>query len=124
MCCRFSTTNDPPFARFGLLTLDSMPTALGSGILFTYPEISTIAGLQGLLVYTLASALPLMAFAFLGPIIRRKCPDGFVLTEWTRERYGVIAAIYLSALTYVLSLDSRWIETDDQTGSLQYSSTW
>jgi hypothetical protein len=74
-------------------------TALGSGILFSYPQISTIAGVQGLVVYSLASALPLLVFAWLGPIIRRKCPEGFVLTEWTRQRYGAITALYLSALT-------------------------
>ena len=56
--------------------------ALGSGILFSYPEISTIAGVQGLIVYTLSSSLPLLVFGFLGPIVRRKCPEGFVLTEW------------------------------------------
>ncbi|KAL9011821.1 MAG: hypothetical protein Q9173_003370 [Seirophora scorigena] len=75
--------------------------ALGSGILFTYPEISTIAGVQGLIVYALSSALPLLVFGFLGPIIRRKCPEGFVLTEWTRQRYGAITALYLSLLTLI-----------------------
>ena len=73
--------------------------ALGSGILFSYPQISTIAGVQGLVVYSLSSALPLLIFAYLGPIIRRKCPEGFVLTEWTRQRYGVVTSLYLSALT-------------------------
>lgn len=76
-----------------------LETALGSGILFAYPEIATIAGVQGLIVYSLSSSLPLMVFGFLGPIIRRKCPEGFVLTEWTRQRYGVITALYLSLLT-------------------------
>ncbi len=74
-------------------------TALGSGILFSYPQISTIAGVQGLVVYTLSSSLPLLVFAYLGPIIRRKCPEGFVLTEWTRQRYGTITSLYLSLLT-------------------------
>ena len=46
-------------------------------------------------------AAPLMIFAFLGPIIRAKCPEGFVLTEWTRQRYGLVAALYLSLLTLV-----------------------
>lgn len=73
--------------------------ALGSGILFSYPQISTIAGVQGLLVYSLSSSLPIMIFGWLGPIIRRKCPEGFVLTEWTRQRYGAVAALYLSLLT-------------------------
>ncbi|PMD46408.1 hypothetical protein L207DRAFT_212283 [Hyaloscypha variabilis F] len=42
-----------------------------------------------------------MIFAYLGPIIRKKCPEGFVLTEWTRQRYGVFASLYLSFLTLV-----------------------
>ncbi|KAI4259501.1 MAG: hypothetical protein LQ352_000688 [Teloschistes flavicans] len=83
------------------LALNFIASALGSGILFTYPEISTIAGVQGLVVYSLSSALPLLIFGILGPVIRRKCPEGFVLTEWTRQRYGVIAALYLSILTLI-----------------------
>lgn len=53
------------------------------------------------MIYALASALPLLIFAALGPIIRRKCPEGFVLTEWTRQRYGIVAALYLSFVTLV-----------------------
>ncbi|GIZ47626.1 hypothetical protein CKM354_001071300 [Cercospora kikuchii] len=81
------------------LALNFIASALGSGILFTYPNIAALAGLHGLLVYALSSGLPLLIFAALGPIIRRKCPDGFVLTQWTRERYGTITAIYLSFFT-------------------------
>lgn len=76
-------------------------TALGSGILFAYPELATISGVQGVVVYAISSAAPLMIFAYLGPIIRKKCPEGFVLSEWTRQRYGVVAALYLSALTLI-----------------------
>ena len=85
----------PPFFLGEILT----PAAMGSGILFTYPQLATIAGVQGVVVYSLSSALPLLVFAFVGPIIRRKCPEGFVLTEWTRQRYGVVAAIWLSFMT-------------------------
>jgi len=74
-------------------------TALGSGILFTYPEIATICGVQGLIVYALSSALPLLIFGYLGPIIRRRCPEGFVLTEWTRQRYGAVTGLFLSLCT-------------------------
>lgn len=72
---------------------------MGSGILFSYPQLATLAGLQGVIVYAVASAAPILIFAILTPIIRRKCPEGFVLTEWTRQRYGLITALYLSALT-------------------------
>ena len=37
----------------------------------------------------------------LGPIIRRRCPEGFVLTEWTRQRYGTLTMLYLSVMTLV-----------------------
>jgi Na+/proline symporter len=56
---------------------------------------------QGLLVYAFSSALPLLIFGALGPIIRRKCPEGFVLTEWTRQRYGVVAGLFLSVCTLI-----------------------
>jgi Na+/proline symporter len=107
-CCRFSPLPTPVFLwcdHADSSSLRSM-SGLGSGVLFSYPQIATIAGVQGLVVYALSSALPLLVFAWLGPIIRRKCPEGFVLTEWTRRRYGVIAALYLSALTYVTPLIS------------------
>lgn len=43
----------------------------------------------------------MLLFGALGPIIRRKCPEGFVLTEWTRQRYGTVAMLYLGFLTLV-----------------------
>ncbi|KAI1343327.1 hypothetical protein F5Y15DRAFT_369698 [Xylariaceae sp. FL0016] len=81
------------------LALNFIAAAMGSGILFSYPELATLAGLQGVIVYAISSACPLLIFAVLAPIIRRKCPEGFVLTEWTRQRYGIVTALYLGALT-------------------------
>ncbi|KAF2643070.1 hypothetical protein P280DRAFT_394660, partial [Massarina eburnea CBS 473.64] len=49
----------------------------------------------------LSSALPLLVFGYLGPIIRRKCPEGFILTEWTRQRYGTVAGLFLSICTLI-----------------------
>ena len=54
-----------------------------------------------MVIYALASALPILVFGYLGPIIRRKCPEGFVLTEWTKQRYGTITMLYLSFMTLV-----------------------
>lgn len=98
-CCRSGS----PSLSLPLLWVYVLLTcvALGSGILFSYPQLATIAGVQGVVVYALASALPLLIFAALGPVLRRKCPDGFVLTEWTRERYGTVAMLYLSFMTLV-----------------------
>ncbi|KAK4133396.1 hypothetical protein BT67DRAFT_382913 [Trichocladium antarcticum] len=101
-CCRSDQTPSCPPYPFPPTRIDTLtPTALGSGILFAYPQLATLAGVQGVIVYALASALPLLAFAALGPIIRSKCPEGFVLTEWTRQRYGTVASLYLSFMTLV-----------------------
>jgi Na+/proline symporter len=93
--------DSPPPLKLELISDISYLTALGSGILFSYPQLATITGVQGVVVYAITSAAPLMIFAYLGPIIRNKCPEGFVLTEWTRQRYGLITALYLSFLTLV-----------------------
>lgn len=53
------------------------------------------------MVYAFASALPILVFGFIGPVIRRRCPEGFVLTEWIRQRYGVIPMLYMSFMTLV-----------------------
>ncbi|CRK15081.1 hypothetical protein BN1723_010511 [Verticillium longisporum] len=81
------------------VALNFIASGLGSSVLFAYPELATITGVQGVIVYALSSSLPLLIFAALGSIIRRKTPEGFVLTEWTRQRYGTAAMLYLSAAT-------------------------
>lgn len=72
---------------------------MGSSILFSYPEIGTIAGVQGAITYAACSALPVLSFAFLVPKLRSKLPEGFILTMWVKERYGLYAGLYLSFLT-------------------------
>lgn len=72
---------------------------MGCGILTTYAQIANIAGLHGLLVYTIAGAIPILGFAAVGPLIRKRCPEGFILTEWVRQRFGVVTALYLSFFT-------------------------
>lgn len=81
------------------MPIDHENLALGSGILFTYPEVGANVGVQGVLVYALASALPIMTFPILASRIRRACPHGFVLTEFVRERFGVVAALFLSTFS-------------------------
>lgn len=72
---------------------------MGCGILTTYTQIANISGLHGLLVYTICGALPIASFGIFGPILRKKCPEGFILTEWVRKRYGIPTALYMSFFT-------------------------
>ncbi|XP_044721870.1 urea transport protein [Hirsutella rhossiliensis] len=58
------------------LALNFIASSLGAGILFAYPELATFAGVQGVVVYALASSLPML-------------------------RYGTVAMLYLSFMTLV-----------------------
>jgi Na+/proline symporter len=86
-------------------------------VLATYPQVANSAGLQGLLVYALAGGLPMFLFSFFGPIIRRRCPEGFVLTEWVFQRFGKLTGLYLSACT-ILTL---FLFMVSEIASLQYA---
>lgn len=69
--------------------------------MFSYPQLATIAGVLGVVIYALASALPLLSFAWLGSIIRKKCPNGFILTQFVKERFGLITSLTLSFFSLV-----------------------
>ncbi|KAI5964240.1 uncharacterized protein KGF55_002182 [Candida pseudojiufengensis] len=81
------------------LALNFIASAMGVGIISTYAQIANLSGLHGLLVYTLCGAIPILGFAIFGPIIRKKCPNGFILTEWVRQRFGIVTCLYLSFFT-------------------------
>ncbi|RKP38719.1 hypothetical protein BJ085DRAFT_43468 [Dimargaris cristalligena] len=70
------------------LGLNFLATSVGTWILFSLPEIATIAGLMGVFAYSIACVLPLLVFAYLGPIIRRQNPDGFSLVAFILTRFG------------------------------------
>lgn len=81
------------------LAFNFVASGLGCGVLTAYPQIANIDGLQGLLVYALAGGLPMFLFAFFGPLLKKKTPHGFVLTEWVFDRYGRACGLYLGACT-------------------------
>ncbi|KAJ1927626.1 hypothetical protein IWQ60_002767 [Tieghemiomyces parasiticus] len=70
------------------LGLNFLATSVGTWILFSLPEIATIAGLLGVFAYSLACVFPLLVFAWIGPIIRRQNPDGFSLVSFILRRFG------------------------------------
>ncbi len=73
---------------------------MGGWILFSPAEAATWAGLVSIVGYAVAQALPLFAFAVLGPRIRKLAPNGHALTEFTWFRYG--RAMYVVVLIFVL----------------------
>ncbi|CAG8492398.1 13357_t:CDS:2 [Ambispora gerdemannii] len=85
------------------LAVNWFASNLGSSILFTYPEIGTSVGILGVTFYALTSVTPLLLFAWVGPIMRKKCPQGFTLTQFIRERFGQGNQIFMSlmSMTYM-----------------------
>ncbi|CAG8649735.1 6718_t:CDS:2 [Ambispora leptoticha] len=81
------------------LAVNWFASNLGSSILFAYPEIGTIVGILGVIFYALTSVTPLFLFAWIGPIMRKKCPNGFTLTQFIRERFGKWNQIYMSIMS-------------------------
>ncbi|EPQ27514.1 uncharacterized protein PFL1_05052 [Pseudozyma flocculosa PF-1] len=75
---------------------------MSSSLFFGYPQLAVIpgAGLLGLGAYCFSTVVPLWCFAWLGPVIRRMCPDGFTLAEYIRRRFGWPVGV-LSAVIFV-----------------------
>lgn len=75
---------------------------MSSSLLFGYPQLAVIpnAGVLGLVAYCFSTVVPLWFFAWLGPLIRRVCPDGFTLAEYIRRRFGWPVGV-LSGLIFV-----------------------
>ncbi|CDU26326.1 uncharacterized protein SPSC_06520 [Sporisorium scitamineum] len=84
------------------LTLNWFASNMSSSLLFGYPQLAVIpnAGVLGLVAYCFATVAPLWFFAWLGPLIRRVCPDGFTLSEYIRRRFGWPVGV-LSGLIFV-----------------------
>ena len=87
-------------SNFAVIMCNFAAQGLGAGLQLTYPEVA-VYGLQPLLTYSLAASLPLLTFPPLAAQLRKKCPEGFVLTEFIRVRFGVIAGLFLSLCSVV-----------------------
>lgn len=77
---------------------------MSSSLFFAYPQIAVIpnSGILGLTAYAFATVVPLWTFAFLGPYMRRVCPEGFTMAQYVRVRFGwpigVLIAVIVSRL--------------------------
>ena len=91
-------------ARRSTSGLTAMATAvasvMGAWILFSPAEAATWAGLVGIIGYGIGQGAPIVAFAVLGPRMRRIMPEGHSLTEFVWFRYG--RATYAVALAIML----------------------
>ena len=73
-------------------------------ILFSYPDLPTIVGIQGALIYAACTALPPMVFVILGPKVQHKLTEVFLMTTWVRHQYGEFAGEYISFVMKIMHI--------------------
>jgi len=79
-------------AREGRLTATLIASVMGVWILLAAPEAGASFGIAAVLGYAVGEAIPMVAYAKLGPRIRELIPEGHSMTEYAHARYG--AAMY------------------------------
>jgi len=84
-------------------TASLVASVMGVWILFSAPEAGAGFGIAAVIGYGVGEAVPMLAYAKLGPRIREVLPDGHSLTEYAQARYGaafyafvvVVSALYM-----------------------------
>eukprot|EP00746_Dinoflagellata_sp_MGD_P145557 gnl/MRDRNA2_/MRDRNA2_78151_c0_seq2.p1 gnl/MRDRNA2_/MRDRNA2_78151_c0~~gnl/MRDRNA2_/MRDRNA2_78151_c0_seq2.p1 ORF type:complete len:525 (-),score=75.30 gnl/MRDRNA2_/MRDRNA2_78151_c0_seq2:174-1748(-) len=87
------------------LGLSFFASSMGAWVLFAAPEVGILSGWWGTLGYALASSFPFVAVAIIGPLIQKRFPDGFCLTDWVRQRFGRALQLYVA----LISVFYMWI---------------
>ncbi|MEA5386543.1 sodium:proline symporter [Haloarculaceae archaeon H-GB11] len=113
----FITARDT--AGAGTLTATLIASSMGAWILFSPAEAgAAFGGITSVVGYALGSAVPLVAFAFLGPRIRQYIPDGHTLTEYAYARYGNAMYAYVLLISIVYMFVFLAAEMTGITGAL------
>lgn len=113
---------------------------MGVWTVFAIPQVGSQLGVLGVFDYALATILPLGLLCILGPVIRRKAPNGVTITQFVLTRYGwgaqmltnlttlfymgVYLCTELTALAYLLSLygvNPLWPQIVLCTGTIIYT---
>ena len=83
----------------GALALSFFASALGTWILFAPPEVGTFGGLLGILGYAVGQATAIAIFAWLGPRVLERMPEGSTILGWVGERFGTAARVVVGVVS-------------------------
>ncbi|CAH1767261.1 721_t:CDS:2 [Entrophospora sp. SA101] len=86
------------------LALNWIASCLGSSSLYAYPEVGVLAGILGVFMYAFGTIVSLFVFTLFGPYIRKKCPEGFTITEFVLKRFSIVNQIYISLMSLAIML--------------------
>ncbi|MFT4891683.1 MAG: SSS family solute:Na+ symporter [Halobacteriales archaeon] len=80
----------------GMTTATLIASVMGVWILLAVPEAgAAFGGIAAVAGYAIGEALPMLAYAKLGPRIRELIPEGHSLTEYVYARYGVAMYVFI-----------------------------
>ncbi len=87
----------------GPMTATLVASVMGVWILLAAPEAGAGFGIAAVVGYAIGEAVPMLAYAKLGPRIRELLPEGHSLTEYAHARYGtamygfvvLVSALYM-----------------------------
>lgn len=103
---RFGITERDPYlvARASQTAATLAPSffasALGAWILIAPPQVGALGlGILGVLGYAVGQAAAIAAFAYLGPLVRRRVPAGSTILEFVGWRFGRIFRGYVGAVS-------------------------
>ena len=85
--------------------LSLFASGMGIWILFGPSEVGYWGGFWDVVGYAVSAATPFILLAYVGPMIRRKLPDGVTLADYVRMRIGRPMQIYVGiiSVTYMFT---------------------
>lgn len=86
------------------LGLSFLASGMGGWILFAPPEVGALVGPLALAGYAIGAALPFIVFAYCGPAIRRRLPEGRSIGEFAQACYGRGVRHYVSLISVLYML--------------------
>ncbi|XKH02453.1 sodium:solute symporter [Marinobacter nauticus] len=84
--------------------LSFLASGMGAWILFAPPEVGAFVGPVALAGYALGAALPFIVFAALGPLIRKRMPQGRSINEFAEQRFGKVMRHWVSLVSVLYML--------------------
>ena len=103
----------------GRLTATLVASSVGAWILFSPVEAAAaFGGLSALVGYGVGSAVPLVAYAWLGTRIREYVPRGHSITEYAYARYGTGMYVYVLCVSVAYMFVFLAAEMTGITGAL------
>ena len=83
------------------ITLSLFASGMGIWILLAPSEVGYYGGFWDVFGYALSAATPFILLAYVGPMVRKKLPEGVTLADYAKTRAGRPMQIYAVSYTHL-----------------------